>query len=295
MSTATSIPRVSVLMPAYNADATIGAAVRSALAQTIGDIEVIVSDDGSTSPVADALRDVSGDERLRIVRRPRNGGVSAARNSALAVARAPLVAQLDADDLWHPDHLEHLVPCFADAAVGLAYANVDIVGFDRADRWIAERVPGDGLPSWISDRSTHPVNDLSRLYRGNPIPAPAVVMRTSALRAVGGYPEWLGVGEEYYVYIRLRRANWRFAYVDRRSATYNWPEPGRGATFNARRNAREEAKLFAVLAVSSRPNRAIYSRLAWELTDVVKTHVPATVAIGRRAKSATQALRDRGR
>jgi glycosyltransferase involved in cell wall biosynthesis len=286
---------VSVLMPAYNADATIAAAVASALAQSIGDLEVIVADDASARPAAAALTEFGDDARLRIVRRPRNGGVSAARNSALAAARAPLVAQLDADDLWHPDHLEHLVPCFADPAVGLAYANVDIVGFAGSDRWIAERAPGDGLPSWISDRSEHPVNDLRRLYRGNPIPAPAVVMRTSALRAIGGYPEWLGVGEEYYVYIRLSRADWRFAYVDRRSATYHWPEPGRGATFNARRNAREEAKLFAVLALTSRPDPAILARLAGEMTDVVKTHVPATRAIGRRTRNAAQALRARGR
>ncbi len=282
-------------MPAYNADATIAAAVASALAQSLGDVEVIVADDASSSPAAAALTEFSDDARLRIVRRPRNGGVSAARNSALAVARAPLVAQLDADDLWRPDHLEHLVPCFADPAVGLAYANVDIVGFAGSDRWIAERTPDDGLPSWISDRSDHPVNDLRRLYRGNPIPAPAVVMRTVALRDVGGYPQWLGVGEEYYVYIRLRRANWRFAYVDRRSATYHWPEPGRGATFNARRNAREEAKLFAVLSLTSRPERAILARLAGEMTDVVKTHVPVTRAIGRRTRSAAQALRARGR
>jgi glycosyltransferase involved in cell wall biosynthesis len=278
-------PRVSVLMPAFEAGSTIRNAVASALAQTVQEIEVIVADDGSAESMADALSGVE-DDRLRVVRRPRNGGVSAARNSALELARAPFVAQLDADDLWHPDHLAHLLPAFGDPTIGLAYANVDIVGFSGSDRWIADRAPGDGLPSWISDRSAHPVNDLRSLYRANPIPAPAVVMRTAALRAVGGYPAWLRVGEEYYVYIRLRRANWRFAYVDRRSATYHWPEPGRGATFNARRNSREEAKLFAVLALTSRPDRVIYERLAAELIDVVKTHLPFTVVLGRRLRSA---------
>jgi hypothetical protein len=118
-------------------------------------------------------------------------------------------------------------------------------------------------------------------------------MRTEAVRAVGGYPEWLSVGEEYLLYIRLRRAGWRFAYVDRPSAIYRWPEAGRGATFDARRNARQEAKLFAALALSSSPDSAIFARLGRELVDVVKTHVPVTVAVGRRARALARRLRAR--
>jgi glycosyltransferase involved in cell wall biosynthesis len=288
----TNEPRVSVLMPAYKASATIAQAVSSALAQSVREIEVIVADDGSPEPIAAALAGIA-DERLRIVRRPQNGGVSAARNSALELARAPLVAQLDADDHWRADHLEHLLPAFDDPAVGLAYANVEIVGFPASDRWIAERTPDDGLPAWISDRSIHPVNDLGVLYRANPIPAPAVVMRTDAVRAVGGYPEWLRVGEEYLLYLRLRQAGWRFAYVDRRSAVYRWPEPGRGATFNARRNSREETKLFVALALSSPPNAAIFKRLGMELVDLLETHVPASVPLARRLRGAGRALRRR--
>ncbi len=285
-------PRVSVLMPAYNAASTIAEAVASALAQTVEEIEVIVADDASTEPVAAALAEIA-DDRLQIVRRARNGGVSAARNSALAVARAPLIAQLDADDYWRPDHLEQLLPAFADPQVGLAYANVEIVGFPASDRWIAHRTPDDGLPDWISDRAIHPVNDLRLLYRANPIPSPAVVMRSDAVRAVGGYPEWLRVGEEYLVYIRLRRAGWRFAYVDRRSAVYRWAEPGRGVTFDARRNSREEAKLFAVLALSSPPNAAILARLGVEVLDLVRTHVPASAALARRLRAAARTARGR--
>jgi glycosyltransferase involved in cell wall biosynthesis len=283
-------PRVSVLIPAYNAAATIAEAVMSALAQTVTELEVIVADDGSTDPVAAALDDIS-DERLRIVRRSHNGGVSAARNSALALARAPFIAQLDADDYWQTDHLEHLLPAFDDPAIGLAYANTEIVGFPASDRWIAPRTPDDGLPEWISDRANHPVNDLRLLYHANPIPAPAVVMRTDAVRAVGRYPEWLSVGEEYLVYIRLRRAGWRFAYVDRRSTTYRWPEPGRGATFNARHNSRQQMKLFAVLALSSPPDAAILARLGGELINLAKVHVPATVVLWRRVRIVVRRVR----
>jgi glycosyltransferase involved in cell wall biosynthesis len=79
-------PRVSVLMPAYNAEATIREAVASVLGQTVSEVELIVADDGSREPTSHVLGEIA-DTRLQIVRRQRNGGVSAARNSALAIAR----------------------------------------------------------------------------------------------------------------------------------------------------------------------------------------------------------------
>ena len=278
-------PRVTVITPAYNAGATLLESVTSALAQTIAEIEVIVVDDGSDQPAADALTGVD-DRRLRIFRTRQNQGVSAARNAALRAARAPVVAQLDADDLWRPDHLEGVLPAFEDPTVGMAYTNVEIIGTPLLDRAIAVRTPDDGLPRWVSDRAQHPVDDLQRLYSVNPIPAPGAVMRTGAVRAVGGYPRWLSVGEEYFVYIKLKRAGWRIAYVDRMSAVYRWPEPGRGVSFDARRGARENLKLFSVLMLSSPGEPAIRRRLTGELRNVVKTHVPASVPLARAASGA---------
>ncbi len=260
-------------MPAYNAEETIVEAVGSVLCQTVSDLELIVADDGSAQPSHELLREID-DGRLRIHRRLRNGGVSAARNSALQLTRAPLVAQLDADDYWHPDHLEHLLPAFEDPSVGLVYANAELIGCPDADRRIAARTPGDGLPEWVGDRARQPVNDLRLLYRANPMVASAVAMRADAVRSVKGYPEWLHVGEEYLVYIRLRRAGWRFAYVDRCTVGFRWPEPGRGVTFDRRRNAREVSKLFAMLALTSAPSMAIYSRLAHEVLDMAKAYAP---------------------
>ena len=273
-------PRVSVVIPAYNAATTVGEAVRSALAQTMADLEVIVSDDGSDPPIADALRGID-DERLRVTRLPVNRGVGAARNAAVAEARGPLVAQLDADDLWYPDHLESMLPAFDDAEVGLAYGDADVRGHpDGRDRWIR---PGDD----------HPVNDLARLYAGNPAPSPTVVMRTDAVRGVGGYPTWLSVGEDYLLYIRLRRAGWRLAYVASPSAVYRWPEPGRGATFNRRRNARQGAKMFAWLWLGAPRDPAVRRRLVTELIGVLVTHVPGSLGAGRALRRAGQAARAR--
>ncbi|MGZ4187898.1 MAG: glycosyltransferase family 2 protein [Solirubrobacteraceae bacterium] len=272
-------PRVSVLMPAYNAERTIAETVASALAQTMADLEVIVVDDGSARPVAAALESVR-DERVRILRSVANRGVSAARNSALAAARAPVVAQLDADDLWKQTHLEGVLGELEDPSVGLAYANAEVIGHPRGARlWIPSRDASE--PAVQGSGVSHPVNDLNTLYQGNPIPAAAVAMRTHAARAAGGYPRWLKVGEDYVLYIRLLQAGWRFAYVDRVSAVYRWPEPGRGATFNRRRNTRQQLKLLLALIADSPREPVLRAQLPMHLARIVQTHIPGCVWIAR--------------
>lgn len=267
-------------MPAFNAEHTVARAVASVLAQTVSQLELLVVDDGSARPAALALEAVT-DERLRILRSVANRGVAAARNSALHAARAPLVAQLDSDDGWKADHLESLLPAFEDPQVGLAYANAEVIGHPRgALLWIPETGSAAGEAVQSGDVS-HPVNDLDTLYRGNPIPAPSVAMRTAAARAAGGYPTWLTVGEDYMLYIRLLRAGWRFAYVDRATSVYRWPEPGRGATFNRRRVARQEVKRLAALLAESPGDPVLRAQLQRWLAQVVATHVPASLSVAR--------------
>lgn len=102
-------PLVSVIIPAFNAESTIGEAVASALRGTYGPIEVIIVDDGSTDQTpAIAEEFARTDRRVRVHRRP-NGGLSAALNSGFALANGDYVARLDADDIWHPLKLEHQV------------------------------------------------------------------------------------------------------------------------------------------------------------------------------------------
>jgi glycosyltransferase involved in cell wall biosynthesis len=104
-------PQVSVLIIAHNRAHTIGAAVRSVLAQTLTDFELVVVDDGSTDDTAEVL-DGFRDPRLRLVRTSFNQGIPQARNRALAEARGEFIAWLDSDDICHPERLrlqlEHL-------------------------------------------------------------------------------------------------------------------------------------------------------------------------------------------
>jgi glycosyltransferase involved in cell wall biosynthesis len=209
-------------MPSYEAQATLREAVESVLAQTVGDLELIVVDDLSPTPAADVLADVR-DPRLRIVRRERNGGTARARNSALAAARAPVVCQLDADDLWEPRFLEKMLPELDRPGVGLAYCNVTIVGHP------------DGHTDYIGDPSIHPRDRFPELAEANPVPCPTAVMRADAVRAVGGYRGWLRSVEEWHLYMRLAIAGWRFAYRHEQLARYRWPTAERGMSFDTRR------------------------------------------------------------
>src|SRR5690606_15377347 len=101
-----STPAVSVIVPAYNAEAWIARAVDSALNQTFRDLEVVVCDDGSTDGTARIL-DAYRDPRLRVLRHD-NRGRGAARNAAMAAARGRDLALLDADVWWLPEKLAEL-------------------------------------------------------------------------------------------------------------------------------------------------------------------------------------------
>ncbi|HMQ33441.1 MAG TPA: glycosyltransferase family 2 protein, partial [Chloroflexaceae bacterium] len=102
-------PRVSVLMPTFEHAAFIRRAVASLLAQTLADWELIVVDDGSPDATEAALGPLLDDPRITFLAHERNLGVGAALNTGLRTARAPIVAYLPSDDLYHPEHLAGLV------------------------------------------------------------------------------------------------------------------------------------------------------------------------------------------
>ncbi len=100
-------PKISVLMPAYNAEDTIGFALRGLLEQTWRDLEVIVADDGSTDGTREIVeRHAAQDPRIRLVRSEQNAGPYVARNLALSRAGGEFVTVHDADDWSHPQKLE---------------------------------------------------------------------------------------------------------------------------------------------------------------------------------------------
>lgn len=96
------MPRVNIVVPAYNAEAFIADTVRSALNQTAGDLQVTVIDDGSRD--ATSLNAALDDPRVRLISQE-NRGMSKSRNRGMGEVDSEFVALLDADDLWHPEKL----------------------------------------------------------------------------------------------------------------------------------------------------------------------------------------------
>lgn len=101
------VPRFTVIMPVYNGGEFVDAAIESVRGQTFGDFELLVCDDGSSDDTIERVaRHVRADDRLKLLAQGAGRGPGARRNQALAAARAPWIAFIDADDLWPAERLE---------------------------------------------------------------------------------------------------------------------------------------------------------------------------------------------
>lgn len=140
------MPLVSVVIPTRARPALVPLAARSALGQTLRDLEVVVVLDGPDPATREALERV-GDDRLRLVELPASHGVAAARNAGVADARAPWVAFLDDDDLWLPAKLERqLEAAGADEEPAPVVACRVLARNERGDHLWPRRLPGPGEP-----------------------------------------------------------------------------------------------------------------------------------------------------
>ena len=207
---------VAVIIAAYNAEDTIGAAIRSALEQSVP-VQVIVVDDASTDgtvQAAYACDDGSG--RLLILEQSENQGPSAARNRAIDHADAPWVTVLDADDRMSPERLGGL----------LEFARVykwDFVADDlyRLDDWaqpdMAERHWKDvdfGVMPLRLERFTDE-NDPRRSGHGRELGFIKPLMRVQFLKEKGvRYDEALRLGEDFVLYAQALASGARFGLVD---------------------------------------------------------------------------------
>lgn len=169
-------PAVTVVMPAFDAAAFIADSVRSVLAQTYRDFELLVVDDASTDDTVRIATEAAGGDRRVHVRSVPHSGPAKARNAAIAAARGAVLAFLDADDLWEPDHLARLVE-------GLA-AHPDRFVYSNATRF------GDGPEEPAHFRGYVPATTFRDLYLSPHIPSPgAIAVRTADVRALGGFVE----------------------------------------------------------------------------------------------------------
>lgn len=126
---ASTLPLVSVIIPAYNAEAFIEKTLHSVLSQTYQNLEVLVVDDGSQDRTPEIIKSIAQQDKRVVLLQQKNAGVAAARNLGIEKSQGEFIAPIDADDIWYPENLERQVQCFlsSDPSVGLVYSwSVDI-------------------------------------------------------------------------------------------------------------------------------------------------------------------------
>jgi glycosyltransferase involved in cell wall biosynthesis len=180
-------PRVTVLLPVRDGAPFLREALDSVLAQTLADFELLVVDDGSTDETPEILASVT-DERLRVLRQARLGLVPAL-NRAVAEARAPLLARMDADDVSLPERLERQAAYFhARPSVALVVVGVETIG------------GGTTIVLPDDDSALR-----RRLLLRNPFAHGAVAVRAEAVARAGGYRADYGANEDYDLWRRIAR------------------------------------------------------------------------------------------
>lgn len=191
-----------MIIPTYNRRELVRRAIGTVLAQTREVQEIVVIDDGSTDGTGEALAQAFGD-RIRYVHQP-NGGVSAARNHGLRIARGRFLALLDSDDEWMPTKTERQVEWLnAHPDFGMVLCDVMRTNGsgDPVDRFCRrEQLPVDG--------------DVLRWVLLNPALAPAsAMMRREVYESVGGFDETLPTGEDLDFHLRVA-ARWPIGVVE---------------------------------------------------------------------------------
>ena len=200
------MPKISVVIPAYNAEKTIMETIESVRQQTFTDFELIVINDGSSDSTAELVSSVV-DDRLRLLSYE-NSGLPTARNRGIAQASGAFVAFLDADDLWTPDKLElQLEALQKHPDAGVAYS------------WTMH-MSQDGKVIHDGDFASFEGNVYAELLVSNFLASGSnPLIRTEAIESVGGFDPALASAEDWEYWLRLA-AQWAFVLVPKRQIFY---------------------------------------------------------------------------
>lgn len=199
---------VAAIIPLHNGRAFIEAALASVLAQTRRPNEIVVVDDGSVDDgSALVARLAASHPEIRLLWKP-NGGQSSARNFGVKHSTGELIALLDQDDAWYPQHVERLVAAFEDESrphkLGWSYSNLDEIDRD-GNMMVRRRIARDHHPK----TSVYKCLDRDMYV----LPSASLISR-KAFEAVGGFDESLVGYEDDDLFFRLFRVGYDNVYVD---------------------------------------------------------------------------------
>jgi len=218
---------ISVVIPLYNGVGFIAESLSSVLNQTLPADEIIVVDDGSTDDGPALVEKMAENTKVRLLRKA-NGGQSSARNFGISQSSGDLIALLDQDDVWYPNHLAELSKPFAEEHYPeLAWVYSDLDEIDEQGRMVRRKTLGH-VPGVV-----HPKRDIFTCLKADMMILPsASLMSRAAFDAVGGFDERLVGFEDDDLFLRMFRAGYDNIYLE--TPLSKWRLYGGSTSFSKR-------------------------------------------------------------
>jgi glycosyltransferase involved in cell wall biosynthesis len=222
-----SFPHISIIIPTYNRASLVGRAVKSVLAQTYQDFELIIVNDASTDETDEILRSFN-DERIRYIRHKNNIGGSGARNTGIKLATGKYIAFIDDDDEWLPEKIELQVLRFQKVShkVGLVYTGLEVR--DNNSNLVKKKYP----PAYKGDVK---LNLLESTTIGSPTPLikkecfETVGLFDESLKSCQDWDMWKRISEQYEFDYAKGFLALSYTHHDQLSYNYACLIPGRTA------------------------------------------------------------------
>ncbi len=256
---------VSVIIPTWNRASTIGAAVKSVLAQTHAVLEVLVCDDGSTDNTKEIIAAI-GDERVKFIEGPRAGRPAVPRNRGLATAKGEWIAFLDSDDVWLKEKV----------AAQLQLAKETRTRAVCSNAWRV--VPGREAYVRYFSSAENNTRSLGELISANFVICSSAMMQKTVLDVTGGFPESpeFKAIEDYTLWLRVAAVT-PFAYHAEPLVEYR-DDPGNSVRAENTTEKEQRERIF---------------RNAWEWARTSGEGVAGNVALLKKAYK--KALRKNGK
>jgi GT2 family glycosyltransferase/SAM-dependent methyltransferase/thioredoxin-like negative regulator of GroEL len=225
-------PMVSVIVPTCNRPDRLREALRSVLAQTYRDFEIIVVNDG-TSDIDALITELNSEGRITCIRHDRNRGLAAARNTGIRAAKGKYMAYLDDDDRYLPGHLDTLVTFLEQHDCKAAYTDAWRVHETLQQGRYVET--GRDLPY------SHDFNPAALLI-SNFFPVLCVMHERACLDDVGLFDESLFAHEDWDLWIRMA-TKYPFTHIKQTTAEFTWRTDGSSMTSGSRETYRRTTEI----------------------------------------------------
>jgi glycosyltransferase involved in cell wall biosynthesis len=222
---------VSIIMPAFNSEATISESIHSVLNQTLNNWELIIVDDHSQDSTVQIIEKfTSTDQRIKLISLPKNGGLSNARNTGIKNSKGKYLSFLDADDLWHESKLEAQVALHTqNPTYRISHTNYDLL----VEGKIRSRNRGQ-IFDYFYSKSGELYPQI--LYKNN-IAILSVMVERELVLASNGFDSGLWAFEDQDLWIKIAQQKNQFGYLKQKLCYYRINPKGMSSNLGKYRRA----------------------------------------------------------